>query len=320
MTRPVPPSIVIVVALGELQVAERDRALGQVDRERLAPGHARLPHPPRDDGRVRGHAAVRREDAARLDQPVDVVRRRLPADEDHVLALAAALLGRVGVEHDRARRGTRRRVQPRCRDVDLRSRVDHRVQQLVELVRVDARHRLLARDQPLVDHLDGDAQGGRGGALAGARLQEEERALLDRELDVLHLPVVRLEPPKRLDEAVERLRHPLAHRLDRLGRADAGDDVLALRVREELAEEPCLAGSGVAREADAGTRAFALVPEDHLDDVDRGAEVVGDLVGPPVDLGARRVPRVEHRADRPPQLLAGRPAGTRPPSPPRRSA
>ena len=47
----------------------------------------------------------------------------------------------------------------------------------------------------------------------------------------------------------------------------------------------------------------ALVAEDHLDDVDRGAEVVRDLVRAPVDLRARRVPRVEDGVDRAAQLL-----------------
>jgi hypothetical protein len=49
----------------------------------------------------------------------------------------------------------------------------------------------------------------------------------------------------------------------------------------------------------AGARVVALVPEHHLDDVDRGAEVVRNSVHAPVDLGARGVPRVEdgpHRA------------------------
>ena len=48
----------------------------------------------------------------------------------------------------------------------------------------------------------------------------------------------------------------------------------------------------------------ALVAEDHLDDVDRGADVVRDPVRAPVDLRARRVPRVEDGADGAGQLLA----------------
>ena len=47
----------------------------------------------------------------------------------------------------------------------------------------------------------------------------------------------------------------------------------------------------------------ALVPEHHLHHVHGGPEVLGDLVGLPVHACARRVPRVEDRADRAQQLL-----------------
>ena len=90
------------VAGAELVVADAHRAGRDVDRQLLAARDARLPHSPRDDGGVRSHASVGREHAACMDQPVDVVGRRLPADEDDVLAGLAALLRRVGVEHDRA--------------------------------------------------------------------------------------------------------------------------------------------------------------------------------------------------------------------------
>src|SRR6266568_4339089 len=50
--------------------------------------------------------------------------------------------------------------------------------------------------------------------------------------------------------------------------ADAGDDVLALCVLEELAVEALLAGRRITRERDAGRRPVALVPGHHLHDVD----------------------------------------------------
>ena len=103
ITSPVPPSIVITSPSRTLVAADRRGLAPATSIESvLAAGDARLAHPARDDGRVGGHAAVRGEDPVRLDHAVDVVRRRLPADEDHVLARLAALLGGVGVEHDLA--------------------------------------------------------------------------------------------------------------------------------------------------------------------------------------------------------------------------
>src|SRR5207248_7967402 len=87
-------------------------------------------------------------------------------------------------------------------------------------------------------------------------------------------------------------------------RANAGDDVLALRVHEVLPIDRLLARRRVAREADAGGGRVALVAEHHLHDVHRRAGVVGDAVRAPVDLRTRAVPRLEHGADRAAQLLA----------------
>ena len=245
---------------------------------------------------------------------MDVVGRRLPAHEDDRLARLSALLGDVRVEDDRARRRPRRRVQAARDDVDLRGRVDHRVQELVELGGIDPHDRLLARDQPLVDHLGGDPERRGCRPFPGARLEEVQRPLLHRELDVLHVAVVRLEQLERPDQLVVGRGHELAHAVHRLRRADPGDDVLALRVREELAVEAPLPRRRIAREADTGARAFAAVAEHHLHDVDRRPEVVRDVVRPAVHLRARRLPRVEDRAVRPLELVGGalRELGARP--------
>ena len=154
--------------------------------------------------------------------------------------------------------------QARGDDIARRVRVERRVQQLVQRRRLDPRHRLLLGDHALVGQIDGDLQRRLGGALAVAGLQHPEPALLDRELDVLHVAVVALQPLDDVDELGEDDRHGLFHRGgglahllaarlgQRLGRADAGDDVLALGVDQELAVQLRLAGRRVAGEGDAG--------------------------------------------------------------------
>ena len=179
------------------------------------------------------------------------------------------------------------------------------MEQLVELARIDPGHGLLAGDEPLARHLDRNPERRRRGALARAGLEQVQPALLDRELDVLHVAVVGLEAVEGRDQLRVRLGQQPLHLRDRLRRAHARDDVLTLGVDEELAVQHRFAGRRVAREADARARALALVAEHHLDDVDGRADVVGDLVGVPVHLRARRVPRVEHGAIGTAQLLAG---------------
>ena len=251
--------MVSLIAFLELEVADPQRSRVDVDDEGLD-RDARLAHPAGDDRGVRGHPAVRRQDAACVDQPVNVVRRRLPADEEHVLPCAAPGLREVGVEDDRTRGGAGRRVQPRRDHVDVGAGVDHRVQKLVELARVDADDGLLAGDEPLARHLHRDAQSRLRRPLSRAGLEQVQGAALDRELDVLHLAVVLLHPLERLAQLRVGGRHDLLQALDRLRRADPGHDVLALRVQQELAVQASLTRRGVAREAHARRRGSPLLP------------------------------------------------------------
>ena len=85
--------------------------------------------------------------------------------------------------------------------------------------------------------------------------------------------------------------------------ADAGHHVLALGVHEELAVEDVLAGGGVTGEGHTGAGGLALVAEDHALHVDGRAQVVGDVVELPVDLGAVVVPAAEDRPHRQVELL-----------------
>ncbi len=108
----------------------------------------------------------------------------------------------------------------------------------------------------------------------------------------LHELVVRL--------LVDRLQVGERHRV-----ADAGDDVLALRVLEVVAVDALVAAGRVAGEGDAGAGVGAQVAEDHRADVDGRAEVAGDALLAAVELGAVGVPRVEDRVYGEVHLLAG---------------
>ena len=158
-------------------------------------------------------------------------------------------------------------------------------------------------DHGLADEIDHHPHRGAGRALAGPGLQEVERALLDRELDVLHVLVMTLEPLGDGEELVVDPRHPLAERLDAVRRPDSGDDVLPLCVGEELRVEVALARARIAREANPGAGRLAEVAEDHGHDRDGGAPVGGDVVDPSVLGRLLREPRVEHGLDREAELL-----------------
>ncbi len=176
---------------------------------------------------------------------------------------------------------------------------------------VDRGERLLAREQPLVDRVDREAHRRLRRALGVAGLEHEQLPLLDRELRVLHVLVVRLERAQDLHQLLVGLGQ-LVRQLGDVARvAHAGDDVLALGVDQEVAAGLGRAGDLVAAERHAGARRVALVAEHHLLDVDRGAPVVGDAVQAPV--GRRRARRSRSRTPRgsPGAAAPAGPGGTR---------
>ena len=83
-----------------------------------------------------------------------------------------------------------------------------------------------SRSSSPFDHRDcgSDRCGGR--ALRGSGLEQVQPALLDGELDVLHVAVVPLESIDGLLELREGGREQAAHVIERSGQPDARDDVL----------------------------------------------------------------------------------------------
>lgn len=164
------------------------------------------------------------------------------------------------------------------------------MQQLIELLRVDAQNGLALVDQSFIDHLDRDPDGCRCGALAGACLQQIEGPAFHRELEVLHLAVVLLESLLHLEKLSVRLGQAMLHLLDRQRCPDACDDVLTLRVDQKLAEELPLTRRRIAGERDAGTRVVTEVAVHHCLHVDGRTQVVRDAVHATVCDGALDVP------------------------------
>ena len=194
--------------------------------------------------------------------------------------------------------GHRRRLGQR---ILVKGGMEHRVQ----AVRVDLEQRLGGGNQALVhqDHRDLERRG--GGALAVTGLEHIELAALDGELHVLHVLVVLLQALGDVDELVIHVGHDFLKLGDGLRGADAGHDVLALGVHQELTVHLALAGGGIAGEGHAGAGVVAPVAEDHGLHVDGGAPGVGDVVHGAVDIRARVVPGAEDRLDRLHQLDLG---------------
>ena len=175
--------------------------------------------------------------------------------------------------------------------------IEHRRQQLIELVGRVAHDGGLPVDQLLLLHVDRELERRHRGALAVARLQHVDDAVLDGELEVLHVLEVLLERLADPLELVIRLGHLLLELRYRLRRPNTGDDVLALRVDQELAVELLRAVRRIARERHAGPGVLSRVPVHHRLHVDRGPPFGRDVVFAAIHDGAVVHPGAEDGAD-----------------------
>ena len=166
-------------------------------------------------------------------------------------------------------------------------------EQTAQLLRLNSLDGFDLGDKTLFGHVHGGLDGRGGGALGVSGLKDEEAALLNGELDVLNVPVVGFQLLGEAHELLVCLRVSFLHHGDRLGSANAGDNVFALGVGEVLSVDAAGAGGGVTGEEDAGAAVGAGVAEDHGHDVDGGAVVVGDAAVVAVLEGAGVVPAFE---------------------------
>ena len=201
------------------------------------PAHAEGHH-----RRVARHNAPRCQDAGGRMHTADVFRAGFDPNQDDLVALGRHGLGICGIESDLARgRAGGSRQPPRQQDPIGRG-IQHRVQQLVQLSRLDPPDRFLAGNHARVGHVDCNFQRGFSRPLAATGLQHEQLDLLYRELHILHVPVMGFEHTPDMIEFLEDHRHGFFHRRQvagaivlggnrqRLGRAYTRNHVLALCV------------------------------------------------------------------------------------------
>ena len=160
-------------------------------------------------------------------------------------------------------------------------------------------------DQTFLHHLHCDAHRRGSGALPGPGLEHVQLAILDGELDVLHVRVVLLEDLLDLQKLLVDVRLPPGHLATALRGADATHHILALGVDQEFPVEPVLAGGRVSGKGHARSRILPHVAEDHRLGVHGGTDQSRDLVDLPVLDGPGSIPAAEYRLGGPLELCVG---------------
>ncbi len=270
-----------------------------VDNDFGSASNAALTHGTSDDRGVGGHTATSGEDSFGVDHADDVLGRGFRADKDDFLASVMPFFALISGENDgtgASARGGGETVDNGIVGLEV-SGVESRVEQVIELLRLDAEDRFFFVDQAFVDKVASDLESGTRGALAVTGLEEVELLVLDGVFHILHIVEIVFHAGDGREEFLIDFRHSLFESVDVKRGADASDDVFALRVRKELGVDLLFAGARVAGESDAGAGIFAHVAEDHGLDVDGGAPFIGDAVHLTIDVGAGVVPAAEDRGD-----------------------
>ena len=203
MTSPAVPSIEIQSPSAAFRLPERTSPCAMVDRDLARADDAGLAHAARDDRRVRGRSPARREDPGRRVHAGDVLGRGLLAHENDGLALRRHRDGRPAPSarsRPQAAPGPAGRPLPSSRP-SLTAAAFSFVGKIgaSSCTSCSGSTRATASsgvDQTLVDHVGRDAHGREARPLAVARLEQVELALLDRELEVLHVAEALLEAPR----------------------------------------------------------------------------------------------------------------------------
>ena len=262
------------------------------------------------------HTTAGGQDTSGSTHAFDILRGSLLTDEDDILSTGIGGHGSLGSEDDRADGSTRGSGQALRQDggLLLGSRIEDRVQDLIQLARGNTHHSGLLVDHALVKHVHRHLKGSQSRALADTALQHVKLTILDRELDILHVVEVVFQQGADAVKLLINLGHRgleglemlvmlgLGGLIERVRGTDTGDHIFALGVDQPLTIELVVTGRRVTGESDTRCRRLTHVAEYHRLDIDSRAPIIGNLLDATVSDSAFAVPRLEHAADGTPQL------------------
>jgi len=182
-----------ILAFAQVLLPQHAVLLRRVNAQRGASDQADLAELPGNHCRVRGAPAGRGQHAVGCSQAFDIFRRDILPDEDHLPPLATTFDGPLRAEYDFARGNAEAGRDGRRKQDCLSPGGNAQPLDLVERQAIKPPQRLGRRDPLFPNHVDSDLQGGPRRAFGIARLENLETAVLDRELEILHVVELVLE-------------------------------------------------------------------------------------------------------------------------------
>ena len=294
-----------VVALVEGLASQLELLVLFVHLDVAAAGYTAGTHTTCNNGSVRSHTATNSQDTLRCLHTGDIFRRGLQTNQDNLFALSVPSLCVVSSEYDLTAGSTRRCAQTLAhRSSSLQSLcIELRVQQSVQVSRIDHQNCFFFGLVSFVYQVASDLQSCLSGSLTVTALQHIQLLVLNSEFHILHIVIVVFQSLANLDEFVVSFREFLFHLCDRHRSTNAGNNVFALCVDQELAHQLLFAGSRVTGECYTGTRLVVQITEYHRHYVYCGTPAVRDIVVTTVYVCSRVVPAAEYSLDSQLQLF-----------------
>ena len=294
-----------VVALVEGLASQLELLVLFVHLDVAAAGYTAGTHTTSNNGSVRSHTATNRQDTLRCLHAGDVFRRGFQTNQDYLFALCVPSLSVVSSEDDLTAGSTRGSAQALAhRSSGLQSLgIELRVQQGVQVSRVDHQNCFFFGLVAFVYQVASDLQCSLSGSLTVTALQHVQLLVFNSEFHILHVVIVVLQSITNLDEFIVSFREFLCHLSDRHRSTNAGNNIFALCVDQELTHQLLFTGSRVTGKCNTGTRFVVQVTEYHRHYVNCGTPAVRDIVVTAIYVCTGVVPAAEYGFDRQLQLL-----------------
>ena len=256
---------------------------------------------------VRGHTAANSQDTLSGFHTGDIFRRCLKTYKNDFLASCRPFYCVVSREYDLtacSSRGSAKAFAQRSCGLQC-SCVELRMKKCIQVTRIDHCNSFFLCSHALVNKVAGDLQSSLCSSLTVTCLKHIQFTMLYSKLHILHISVMCFQSMAYFLELFECLRELLLHLGDVHRCTNAGNNVLALSVGQELTEQSVLACSRVTGKCNTGTAVVAHVTESHHLYVNSCTPGIRDIVVTTVYVCSRVVPGTEYGFDSAYQLLLG---------------
>ncbi len=250
---------------------------------------------------------------------MDILRGSLFTYQDDLFTRRAKLFGFVRSEDDLADAAARpgRKAGADFFRCFLRLDIYHGVEQFFQLFRPHTADGRLLGDETFLHHVNRHLDGCRAVSFPHPGLQHIQDAMLNGELDVLHIRVMGIQLTSDVVKLLVDFWHGflkgwqvpvcelLGDIIDSKRGADTGHHIFSLGVDQPFSVEVIVAGSRVAGEGDSRCAIIAHIAKDHGLDIHSRSPVIREPFNPAVGHGTLAKPRQKDRIDGPPKLFHG---------------